>query len=315
MHEPDFFIAAAPRSGTTSLFNYLAQHPEIQMSSQKEPAFFHFTYPRPDFEALARIHGEERFAESVSHYEQTRALAVTDGASYHDLWTDAAGTRLRGEATPTYLYDANALEKLRESRPRAKLVLLLRNPTDRAYSQYLQYLRHGFESTYSFEEALQREPADVEDFWWGMRRYLRMGLYADHVDGCLNGFGAGRVGVFLYENFAAAPEMVVGEIIRFLGIDTPNQIETSLRHKQAFVPVPGLAVRIARSEGRLKAVARLLLPDPLRNRLHRRIIYRRQLQPPPILIETRKRLNSFFEPGIRRLELLLDRDLSIWRRG
>lgn len=313
MVQPDFFLAAAPRSGTTSLFNYLLQHPQIAMSHKKEPAYFHFAYPRPDFEELARQHGPGHLAQSIAHYDRTRSGAVTEQNEYESLWPEPDSARTRGEATPTYMYDTNALDLIRESNPSAKLILLLRNPVDRAYSQYLQYLRHGFESIYDFEEALEQEPVEIETFWWGQRRYRRMGLYAAHVERCMSLFPDGNVGVFLYEDLVALPHRTVEAIVRFLGIDDPFTFDTSAHYKAAFVPAPGVAVRMAHSDGVLKRTARTLLPSRLRNRMYRHLVYRQSIDPPALQPETRRSLIEFFLPDVVRLERLLGRELSSWK--
>jgi hypothetical protein len=312
MNPPDFFVAGAPRCGTTSLFNYLQQHPRIQMSRRKEPAYFHFTYPRPDFAEMAANNGSGHLSESRSHYERTRASSVTDPAEYSDLWSDKPGVQIRGEATPTYLYDARAIESISRVNPAAKLILLLRNPVDRAYSQYLQYLRHGYETLYDFEAALAKEPIDIETFWWGQRRYVRMGLYADHIERCLRLFTRANVGTFLHDDLVVDPGRTVGEIVAFLGLTEPLHFDTSAQYESAFVPVPSLAVRMVRGEGVLKTAARTLLPDRVRNRLYRRILYRRPAAPPPLLPSTRSRLLRFYLHDIHRLEDLIQRSLSNW---
>jgi hypothetical protein len=313
MVQPDFFLAAAPRSGTTSVFNYLLQHPRIAMSRKKEPAYFHFAYPRPDFAELAREHGPGHLSESIGHYDRTRSVAVTEQQEYDNLWPEQDSASILGEATPTYMYDANALDLIRKSNPTAKLILLLRNPVDRAYSQYLQYLRHGFESIYHFEEALKQEPVEIEAFWWGQRRYRRMGLYAAHVERCMNSFADGNVGVFLYEDLAVRPHRTVEAIVRFLGIDDPFAFDTSAQYKAAFVPAPSFAVRMAHSEGVLKRTARTLLPSRLRNRVYRHLVYRQSIDPPALQPETRRALIDFFLPDVVRLEGLLGRELSSWK--
>jgi hypothetical protein len=309
MSSPDFVIAGAPRSGTTSLYSYLRQHPSIQMSRKKEPAHFHFLYPRPDFERLALRHGNEHLAESITHYDRTMRNAVVDRNLYEQLWSHSPG--LRGEATPTYLFDSNALENLRRVSPQSKLILLLRNPVDRAYSQYLQYRRNGFEEYPSFEQALRHEPADIETFWWGKRRYLRLGLYARPVENCLRLFG-GNVAIHFYEDMQSGPGALVAKVLSFLEVDPVGEIDTSYRHKTAFVAGNGSMVRLVQSGGVLRGLARKFLPQETRRRFYHYIMQHNAKIPPPFDQKTRRRLTQFFEADVRQLERLVDRDLSLW---
>jgi hypothetical protein len=311
-HQPDFLVVAAPRCGTTSLYSYLQQHPQIQMSRQKEPAFFHFVHGVPAFEEMADRYGRDRLTESVQRYQRVRTRAVTNPSLYSAMWTDDSSVLMRGEATPTYLFDPATVSFIRKELPIVKAILLLRNPVDRAYSQYLQYLRHGFETIYDFEQALNQEPVEVEAFWWGERRYLRTGLYGQNLERWFRLFGQSSVRVFLYEDLDRDPVALLNDVVQFLGVDESHTFDTSVRRSTAFVPEPNLAVRITRSEGSLKRLGRVMVPDRMRNRLYKRIIYRRQIVAPPLLRETRDRLTDFFRSDVRRLQELIDRDLSSW---
>jgi hypothetical protein len=309
---PDFLIIAAPRSGTTSLYNYLAQHPQLQMSSQKEPAFFHFLDSPPNFIAMANRYGEDRLQESIDRYERARRLAVLDEGSYGRLWHPDPGVRMRGEATPTYLFDPAARRQILNRLKSPKLLLLLRNPIDRAYSQYLQYLRLGIEHQYDFAAALDEEPLDVSDYWWGSRPYVRIGMYANYVQACIRDHGSSTVRVFLYEDLVERTTAMLRQIFEFLDVEPAVPIDVSERHKKAFVPAPRLSVRLLRSERRLKQAVRRVIPDALRGRLYDRIIRSHPINPPPVSSEVRTRLLSSFEADILRLQDVLDRDLSSW---
>lgn len=309
---PTFFIAAAPRSGTTSLYSYLGQHPDIAMSAQKEPAYYHFRSLQPNFDELAELYGSDRKSESLRRYKRSLSQAVIDPDAYSGLWDHHPDAADRGDASPTYLYHFDALRLIREEIPQAKFVLLLRNPVDRAYSQYLQYLRHGIETDYDFETAIAQEPTDVNNYWWGERRYLRLGQYAEHVEDCIRLFGEDNLLIILREEFESQPGESVDQVLSFLGRAPFDGFDDSIRHNRAFVPQPSLSVRAARTRGPAKRLGRLLVPASVRTRLFHRIMTRRVMTPPPLLASTRARLNSFFHSDVRRLEQLINRDLAIW---
>ena len=308
---PTFFIAAAPRSGTTSLYNYLGQHPDIAMSAQKEPAYYHFRCAQPNFDDLADIYGSDRKDESIRRHKRSLRQAVTDHDAYSRLWDHRPDATARGDASPTYLYHLDALRLIREEVAQAKLILLLRNPIERAYSQYLQYLRHGIETIYDFEAATAQEPAEANEYWWGERRYLRLGRYSEHVEQCTAVFGEDNLLILLSEEFELRPAATVDQVLRFLGLPDAG-FDDSVRHNRGFVPHPTLSVRAARAQGPAKRFGRLLLPASVRKRLYHRAMTRRVMTPPPLLASTRARLSDFFQDDVRQLEHLINRDLASW---
>lgn len=312
MFLPDFLIVGAPRSGTTSLYNYLAQHPHLQMSRQKEPAFFHFLDSPPDFRKMAERYSTRLLKESIDRYQRARRLAVIDEGSYSRMWSREPAIRMRGEATPTYLFDPAARDQIQKRLSNPKVLILLRNPIDRAYSQYLQYLRLGIETHYDFADALDQEPIEASDFWWGSRRYVRIGLYADYVEKYVAAHGSSHVRVFLYEDLVERPNTMLQQIFEFLDVDPSAEIDTSEWHKRAFVPNPRLAVRLVTSQRSWKRSVRRLMPARLRGGLYQRVLGRQQIEPPVLSPEVRARLMATFEADILRLQDLLDRDLSSW---
>jgi hypothetical protein len=150
--KPNFFIIGAPKSGTTSLANYLSAHPEVHFSDPKEPKYFH-----SDF------HPEHRYALDEGGYlgcfdpgEMSRCSAV-------------------GEGTVWYLYSEVAVSRILEFNPEARLIAMLRNPVDLAYSLHSQLLYGGHENLESFEEAWRAQ----EDRAQGRSSMARWPSWAD----------------------------------------------------------------------------------------------------------------------------------------
>lgn len=138
MTMPNFLIVGAQKAGTTSLHYYLKQHPQIYMRPRKEPHFFegmHWDFYRP-----GRI-----------------MLAVTDLADYQALFEGVTDEKAIGEASASYLYSPKAPTLIKRSIPDARLIAILRNPPDRAYSNFLHCVRGGRESIVDFAEALRVE--------------------------------------------------------------------------------------------------------------------------------------------------------------
>src|ERR671929_75877 len=135
MTMPNFFIIGAMKSGTTALYYYLEQHPEVYMSPVKEPNFF------------------------CSQEQKNGADAVTDIRAYERLFRGVLGETAVGEASHCYLYEPRAAAAIRRCVPEAKLLAILRNPIDRAFSHFLHMVRTGSEPLSDFAQALREEGA------------------------------------------------------------------------------------------------------------------------------------------------------------
>jgi hypothetical protein len=206
---PDFIIIGAQRCGTTSLYNYLADHPDVASAFMKETHFFD-------------IH----FSRGLGWYR-----AHFPSAAYRLLLQLLRHRRLVvGEATPYYLFYPHAPRRVREAVPDAKLIMLLRNPIDRAYSHYHHEVSMGVE-TASFEEALAREEAALPEettrvladecfhsFAHFHYSYLARGIYVDQLELWAKFFGRDQLLILKSEDFYADPAAVVGQVFQFLDL-------------------------------------------------------------------------------------------------
>jgi hypothetical protein len=140
---PNFFIIGAPKSGTTALYDSLKQHPEIYMSPVKEPHFFALNEQPPVWAGPAG-----------SYLRQT---AVWRPRDYFMLFAGVTNQCTVGEASTRYLRSPLAAQRIKQYLPESKLVAILRQPADRAYSDYVFRIQHGWEAVASFTEALELE--------------------------------------------------------------------------------------------------------------------------------------------------------------
>lgn len=271
---PNFLIVGAPRCGTTSLYAYLQQHPDVYMSLLKEPRYF------PCFGVLP---GER---------------VVRDRAEYKQLFDGVKTERAIGEASPHYLHAPEAAARIAAELPDAKIIVSLRNPADRAYSSYLGRVRRGVEKR-PVEDALQ--PGNY---------FFDASLYSDALARYFATFDRSRVKVLLFDDFARDTAVALRDLCAFLDIAPNAAIDTDARHNVGLMPkwaaVDAIAVHAA-------TAARDLLPAAMRGtglatRL-RRLWLRR---PPPLPAALRASLLHAFEPDIRRTGKLIGRDLSGW---
>jgi hypothetical protein len=193
---PDFIIAGAPRSATTWLYMLARRHPQLAMA---EP-----TAPEPKFFLV-----DELWQRGVGYYSKK--------------WFDPlpAG-RVLGEKSTNYLESPRVAERMSRVLPRAKLIFLLRNPVDRAYSNYLWSRQNGIE-TEPFERALDLEEQRERELPPQLRyarphAYFSRGLYAEHLIRFFDRFPREHILVLRHEDVTACPERVAAALHRFLGV-------------------------------------------------------------------------------------------------
>ena len=169
---PNLFVVGAAKAGTTSLHYYLNQHPDIYMSPLKEPHFFSQISPAPELKSFFQ--------------------SVQNEAEYLALFAGAHNEAVVGEASTSYLWDEQAPNRIYSSVPRAKLVIMLRNPVDRAYSHYLNDAREGIE-TRAFLEAVTQDFQRQTKGWGVSQLYVDLGFYCGQVSRYLNTFPRDRI--------------------------------------------------------------------------------------------------------------------------
>jgi len=310
---PNFFIVGAPKAGTTSLWTCLDQHPQIFMCPLKEPSYFaselrpeNFTdemRPRIDREmrALQRyLHGDlrtKRFGGLVSNWEE-----------YLSLYRNAGDERAIGEATASYLWSATAARNIAARIPHARIIINLRNPVDRAYSQYLQMLTAGvFRGT--FRELLAAS-LDCRDQRLGITwPLLDYGRYAPQLERYFSEFPRSQIHISYYEELQRSPQRLMAQLLTFLGVDADFVPDLSRRHHEPSVPRLNTLAYLLKRSGAWPYLRRLA-PAPLGPRL-RSLAVRggRSLQMRPA---DRAFLTNYYREDIARLAVLLNRDLSCW---
>ena len=220
---PNFFLAGAPKAGTTSLYHYLDQHPQIYMSPIKEPNFFASEIRPENFDSqLQRRAADDAFKlrEYLSGLmlEKRFGGIVTEWADYLRLFTSAATEAALGEASVCYLWSPSAPTQIAERIPGAKIVLMLRDPAAREFSEYVQCLGSGAIQG-PFRDYIRncldhRSPPFCIHY-----PSLDLGFYAEQLRRYLHLFGP-NVWIGFYEDFCARPLEIYRDICRFLSVAT-----------------------------------------------------------------------------------------------
>jgi hypothetical protein len=291
---PNFLIIGAQKAGTTSLYYYLKRHPEIFMSTVKEPQFF-----ASDF-VLANTAGPG----------DSGATTVASRDEYEALFAGSEEATARGEASTIYLYADEAPRRIKETIPDVKLIVLLRNPVERAYSNFLHLVRDGRETVTDFGAALAQEDDRRAKGWSANWRYCDKGFYGAQIERYLEVFDREQIAFFLYEDFDADPQPIVSEIYRFLGVDEEFSQDLSLRLNVAGVPKSKGVQRFVKRGERMKWLIDPLVPDWLRRRLLK--AQTRNLSRPELAPEVRAQLLAAYRRDFERVQELTGLDVSRW---
>lgn len=288
----NFLIVGAARSGSTSLYDYLNQHPDIFMPAMKEP-----------------------------HYFSGTSQIVQSDEDYLALFQELNGEKMVGEASTSYLVVPETAQKIFHSLGKIKIIILLRNPANRAFSNWHLAHLHKKRETLSFEEALDKEAERYKNrnnlFYWPGVMYFRSGLYFEQVKRYLDTFGKENVKILIFEEFIEQPAEWTKAVYQFLGVDptfTPQFVQNNAAHQPKnpglynfLTTPPSFMIRFYNSLP--KAIKNLVYNFLSKlHRSNRKPIQNKQGINP----ETYRTLMEKYLPDIKKLEDLLARDLSIW---
>jgi hypothetical protein len=287
---PNFLIIGAMKAGTTLLWDVLSQHPDVYMSKLKEPNYFAcLSEDTPDLEGVR---------EPIRHL-----------ADYQSLFTHAGSAVAIGEASTSYLHTIGTAEHIHQLLPTVKLICVLRNPIERAYSHYLFLARRGLELESSFAAALAQESLrSTQGVPFG--RYLAIGQYYQHLQRYLQVFPREQFYICLFEDLTKRPAEIYPEIFDFLGISNIFVPDTTIRRNPSGLPKNRWLDSL------------ISQPNPLRNFIQQRLprwLYQRittlrdmNLAKPPLEADLQQRLVEHYRQDIEALEILLERDLTRW---
>jgi len=312
---PNFFVVGAGKAGTTSLYHYLRQHPQIYMSPVKEPCFF---------ASELRIENLSRdFARHIRR--QTRHLPgylgddlpvkplgwlVSEWGDYLRLFRKVRDEPAVGEATASYLWSETSAANIRARIPGARIVMILRDPAERAFSQYMHHLAEGF-TRYTFREQIEKSARYGAPEISILHPFLEVGLYHRQVERYLRQFPRKNIRIYWYEEDWRQPKRMLGDLFAFLGVDPA--FEPDLSHKSLAKRAPRVAaVHYVLKRSNIWPSVKGFVPPALRARL-RTLAFRngRRIVMDP---KDRQFLIEYYHKDILGLSALLGKDLSHWLR-
>jgi hypothetical protein len=295
---PDFFVAGAPKAGTTAVHVALARHPSLYMSAVKEPKFFLTDGPPPTKGGPGDV--------------QTYREHVWRRDDYEALFDGAPAGALRGESTPFYLYDRDAQQRIQRLIPDARLIAILRDPVERAHSNWTHLWSAGLDPIGDFVLACAEEQRRIDAGWADFWHYTALGRYGEQLEHLYTMFPRANVLVFRYRALIENPAQVLDRICGFLGVkqgvltEVPRENVTahpqrSLRHRT-----------VSRALRASAAVSRVVPGAGAVTGSLERIL--QQDGPPrePLTWEQRQALIPKFEKDIKLLEDITGENFGDW---
>lgn len=296
---PDFLVIGAARAGTTALHGFLRQHPGIFMPARKEPNFFAYA-------------GEELACEGPgADYINN---SIVDPAAYAALFAGAPAEARLGEASPLYLYSERAPGRIKHHIPNAKMIVILRNPIDQAYSHFMYATKQCIENVSDFDKALTLETTRLEQGWQPLFGYSQFPRYGEQLARYFELFPRDQFLIKRYEDYEADPDAFLRAVYEFIDVD-PDFVATKgdkvnaggVPKNQAFQDF------LMKSNPVTKAVG-LVVPQQTRLKIRDWMARKNMIAPETLSSNARAILLERLSDDIRALETLLDWDLSDWMR-
>ncbi len=290
----------AAKAGTTAVHVYLYQHPEVFMSFLKEPKFLSIS--------------ANKFPHNGPGDKEVDNRIIKSRKEYLNLFKDAKDERVIGESSADYLYFSNSvIPQIKTLSPHAKILIMLRDPVDRAYSAYRHMVMDERENL-SFEKALVAEGKRMRENYEFIWFYKDVGFYHEQVKHYIDSFGRENVMICLYDDFVADSMTVMRDIYRFLDVDEGFTPDTAVKYNVGpTVHSASFEEFLVKYDHPVKRVLRPILLNTIGKRyteaLVNYFIRRNQFSINP---KTRKRLIELYRDDILKLEDLIDRDLSGW---
>lgn len=291
MNKLNLFIVGAAKSGTTTLYHYLEKHFQVFMPEDelyKEPAFF------------------SKKGEKMG-YER-----------YLDIFKNAKSShKYIGEASTAYLTDNVSAKRIHDYNKDSKIIILLRNPIDRAYSLYNWMVQEGYEYSLNFEMALKKElsrkrkkiPNFFEPEYYWNYMYLESGLYYEQVKRYFELFNSEKIKVIIFEDMVKDIQKTYQELSSFLGIEYQEiNIEQENESQSVYLSLLSFFGRkVTNRVNRYFKFGKKKTRDYLIYKLQKKV------KPKKLNKKTREKLLRYYAEDIQKLEKLLDKDLSVWK--
>lgn len=291
---PNFIIFGVEKSGTTSIYNYLKEHPEIYMSPIKETNFF-----------------EKDWENASPEVQAKKRNGICSLEKYCQLFEAVTDETAIGEVSPNYLFHyQESVPRIKAVLPDVKLIAILRNPVDRAYSDYLMHIRDVIGQPLTLEEQLKHRPQ--QSFT------LRKGLYYEPLKHYFDAFSQENIKIYLYDDLSKDAVELMQDMYSFLNVDSTFKPDTSQKSQVAQIPKNKTVNYLLRVKNPFRSLAasflKMFLPEEKRQILRSRIMKLNATKKSSLPLSSHERslLLEYYREDVLKLQELINRDLSAW---
>ena len=277
----NLFIVGAPKAGTTSLHFYLQQHPDVCMSIIKEPNYFTAKEVQKLYYDVSPVNSEDW---------------------YHSNFTEPT-SKVIGEGSVSYLFYPEVPQKIYEYNPKAKILIILRNPVQRAFSHYLMDYGLGL-CNISLEKVLNN-PLKYPQFY---QQFIDLGMYYQQIKRYLDVFGHDQVKVMFYDDLKTDTDLFMKEVFSFLSIAAVD-INTLVKNK--FKQPSNKIIAILYQFKWLRSFLKIILKQESLIKIKK--IFFKKGEKPFLDTSLKARIHNLYKKDIEKLSKLLSKDLSVWQ--
>lgn len=281
-------IIGAAKSGTTSLYHYLSEHPDVFMTEPKEVNYF----------------SAEEIERQKLYYKDHKVRSLEE---YQSLFAGVKGCKAIGEGSVSYIFYPETPQKIHALLPDIKIIILLRNPVDRGFSHFLMDQRLGLVDL-EYKDIIFKSSAHEKASLY-FQQYVELGLYFEQVKRYIDIFGREQVKIYLNEDLRSDLSLVVDDLYGFLHLDKSEKPNLEKNHNAFAMPNNKLIAKLYASRSIRRTLSRLV-PESLKEKILS-TFFNKTKKPTLSEVELTK-LHEIYDEDIKQLERLIDRDLSHW---
>jgi hypothetical protein len=310
---PNLFVVGAAKSGTTAIYNFLDQHPDIYMSPLKEPHFFCDDIRRENFS----MQYKRRTRFNIDAYLSKKKLSkkhiayLNNTTHYLELFREHSDEKYLGEVSNGYLYSTVAAQNIYNFNPNAKIIMILRDPCERAFSHCRQEYIGNFSEkvkTRNFVKHIIDDYNIKNDNWGGdSHTFVQLGLYYNQVKRYFDIFPKKNIQIMFYNDLKNNPKKFKNDLFSFLNVDN-HKIDFTKKFNSSIIPknfVIAFLFQILRNNGLIRN-----LFASKSKRFIKKLLFKENKE--EIRSHDRKKILKFFINDIKKLELLINTDLKKW---
>ncbi len=310
---PTFLIVGAVKAGTTSLHEYLQLHPEVYMSPIKETNFFSdgdmlFDDFNVDYKQDVSINVDKYLSGAMD--TKIHIAHVRTWEQYQKLFRNSKNEKAIGEVSNSYLFLPSTPMAIKNKLPEVKIVMILRDPVERLYSQFLMNLKLGKIKEKDLLKEIESDQQKLKKGWGVSHLYLEVGNYYEQVKRYYEQFPAEQIKMILFDDFKKDAKATMKDLFQFLGVDPEFELDMSKRYNEAGMPRFGKLNYFLTQIGVYGLVKRIF-SSGLKNRI-KSLIYSQE-NIPKITEAEKSHLKTFYKDDITKLATLIKRDLNSWK--